>query len=199
MEPILFVFTGPSGAGKGSIMRALLEADSMLHKVVTYTTREPRPGEIQGFDYNFVSATEFQRMIKEGHVFEYEKVYQDHYYGSPRELFVTGSDSIVELDYKGRLKYQERHRGVVSLFVLPPTLEELRRRILRRSEVENLDARLQNAIDQLRHARTYDYIVQNDSLQECVKTVQTIITAERQRRKGLDDLRTMTHALIDTH
>ncbi|AEJ40612.1 guanylate kinase [Sulfobacillus acidophilus TPY] len=188
LEPILFIFSGPSGAGKGSVMRALLERDAQLKKVVTYTTRQPRPGEVDGFDYRFVSVTEFQRLIQTGAVFEYEQVYHDHFYGSPRELFVPDHDGIIELDYKGRLKYESRHRRVVSIFLLPPSLEELRRRILSRSEVSNLDARLANAVEQLRHARSYDYIVKNDDLDTCIERVEYIIRTERIRRLGQHEL-----------
>lgn len=184
LEPILFVFTGPSGAGKGSVMRELLDRDPMLRKVVTYTTREPRQGEVDGFDYRFVSVAAFHELIQQDKIFEYEQVYHDHYYGSPKELFIPEHDGIIELDYKGRLKYTARHRRVVAIFLLPPSLEELKRRILNRSEVDNLEARVDNAIEQVRHAQSYDYIVKNDRLEECVNQVETIIRAERHRRLG---------------
>jgi len=191
LEPILFVFTGPSGAGKGSVMRALLERDKSLHKVVTYTTRQPRDGEVDGFDYRFVSVETFRALIDQGKLFEYEQVYQDHYYGSPNELFIPGHDGIIELDYKGRLKYTARRRRVVGIFLLPPSLEVLRERILSRSRVENLSARLANAVDQIRHAQSYDYIVKNDNLEDCIARVESIIQAERCRRQGQMELKAM--------
>ena len=197
VEPILFVFTGPSGAGKGSVMRALLERDSTLRKVVTYTTRQPREGEVDGFDYRFVTVDAFQELVNQGQMFEYEQVYQDHYYGSPKELFVPDHDGVIELDYKGRLKYTARHRCVVAIFLLPPSLEELKRRILQRSQVDNLSARLRNAIEQVRHAQSYDYIVKNDRLDECVERVETIIRAERHRRLGQTELSAMLKDLRD--
>ena len=199
MQPILFIFTGPSGAGKGSVMRALLERDAQLSKVVTYTTRPPRDGEIDGFDYWFVSTIEFQQMIADGRVFEHERVYQDYYYGSPRDLFVEGRDGLIELDYKGRLKYQQRHDRVVSVFLLPPDLDELKRRIVTRSEVTNLEARLTNAIEQMRHAHTYDYVVKNDDFEQCVERVEAIVKAERIRRQGTMHLEAMEKqvALMD--
>src|SRR5579875_2192766 len=152
LEPILFVITGPSGAGKGSVMRRLLDAVPNLQKVVTYTTRPPRAGEEDGFDYRFIAVDAFLAKVQSGEIFEYEQVYHDHYYGSPRDLFVNDADGLIELDYKGYQKYRARHGRVVSIFLLPPNLDALKERILRRSEVENLSARLQNAVEQLRHA-----------------------------------------------
>ncbi|MBX5467117.1 MAG: guanylate kinase [Firmicutes bacterium] len=183
-EPILFIFTGPSGVGKGSVMRALLARDPHLHKVVTYTTRPPREGEVDGFDYRFVSKAEFEALLAQGALYEHERVYQDYYYGSPRDIFIPDHDGVIELDYKGRLKYQARFPHVVSIFLLPPSLEELKRRILNRSRVTNLEARLKNAVEQLRQAASYDYLVQNDDLERCVEEVHTVIRAERIRRRG---------------
>ena len=117
MEPILFVFSGPSGAGKGSVMRELMARDPQLCKVVTYTTRAPRVGERDGVDYRFVSTEEFQRLIECGDVYEYEQVYRDHFYGSPRTLFQPGRDGLIELDYKGREKYQHRYPRTISIFL----------------------------------------------------------------------------------
>ncbi|MCY0909320.1 MAG: guanylate kinase [Sulfobacillus thermotolerans] len=197
VEPILFIFTGPSGAGKGSVMQALLADDPSLRKVVTYTTRAPREGEVDGFDYRFVTTEQFQDLIAQGKIFEYENVYRDHFYGSPRELFVEGHDGIIELDYKGRLKYQERHRRVVSIFLLPPSLDELKNRIVARSAVSNLGARMDNAVEQLRHAKSYDYIVQNTDLSVCITQVQAIVAVERARRSGQYALDHMMHQLQD--
>jgi guanylate kinase len=182
--PILFILSGPSGAGKGSVMRALLARVPRLTKVVTYTTRPPRAGEIDGVDYHFVSVEQFLQLVQAGQIFEYELVYRDHYYGSPRELFTPGADAMMELDYKGREKYRRRHGPVVSIFVLPPSLAVLRQRILARSPEQNLAARLANAIEQVRHADRYDYIVKNEELGRCVDQVATIIAAERLRRSG---------------
>ncbi len=197
VEPILFIFTGPSGAGKGSVMRALLRDDPTLRKVVTYTTRSPREGEVDGFDYRFVSVQQFLQLVEQGKIFEYENVYRDHYYGSPRELFVPGNDGIIELDYKGRIKYQERWRQVISIFLMPPSLDELKKRILSRSHVANLSARLDNAVEQLRHAKSYDYVVKNDDLDQCVARVADIVRVERLRRDGRYQLDEMIHELQD--
>lgn len=192
MEPILFVLTGPSGAGKGTVMRAMLERVPGLAKVVTYTTRAPRLGEVDGFDYHFLSVEQFLQLARDGSIYEYEQVYHDHYYGSPRDLFQPGHDGLIELDYKGHQKYRTRYSRVVSIFLLPPDMAELERRIVRRSEVSNLAARLQNAVDQLKHAAQYDYVVRNDSIDHCLERVTRIIETERIRRQGQADL----HAIM---
>ncbi len=178
-------------------MRAILNDDPTLKKVVTFTTRSPREGEVDGFDYHFVSVPQFLRLVEQGKIFEYENVYRDHYYGSPRELFVPGYDGIIELDYKGRIKYQERWSQVISIFLMPPSLDELKKRILSRSQVSNLHARLNNAVEQLRHAKSYDYVVKNDNLEQCVVRVKDIIGVERLRRAGRHQLDEMIHELQD--
>jgi len=187
-DPILFVLTGPSGAGKGSVMRALLGRVPGLKKVVTYTTRPPRPGEQDGFDYHFVDPDRFMAMVRAGDIFEYEQVYHDFYYGSPRDVFPGGADALIELDYKGFQKYRARLPHVVSVFLLPPSLDELRQRIVRRSQVNNLDARLANAVEQLKHAVDYDYVITNDDLDQCAEAVATVVQVERWRRQGRVEL-----------
>lgn len=196
MEPILFIVTGPSGVGKGSVMQAVLKRVPGLSKIVTYTTRPPRLGEQDGFDYHFLSPRRFLDLVQEGVIYEYEQVYRDHYYGSPRQLFQPDTDGLIELDYKGRDKYRARHAHVVSIFLLPPSLSELERRILRRSEVANLEARLANAIEQLQHAAEYDYIIKNDELAQCSETVASIVQLERLRLKGRHDLAAMLDEVI---
>ncbi|MDA8199700.1 MAG: guanylate kinase [Thermaerobacter sp.] len=189
MEPILFILTGPSGVGKGSVMRRLLDRVERLSKVVTFTTRPPRDAERDGFDYHFVPVPAFLDMVHQGQLYEYEQVYRDHYYGSPLHLFVPGHDALVELDYKGHRKYRSRHADVVSIFLLPPSLDELERRIVARSQVQNLPNRISNATVQLRHAGEYDYVVVNDDLPACVDRVARIIEVERLRRDGRRRLR----------
>jgi guanylate kinase len=189
VEPILFVITGPSGVGKGTVMRSLLARVERLRKVVTYTTRPPRDGERDGFDYHFVPVADFLELVRQGRLYEYEQVYRDHYYGSPVDLFVAGHDALMELDYKGHRKYRSRHADVVSVFLLPPSLDELERRIVARSKVQNLPNRISNAGVQLRHASEYDYLVVNDDLEACTERVARIIEVERLRREGRERLR----------
>lgn len=188
LEPILFIITGPSGVGKGTVMRSLLNRVERLSKVVTYTTRPPRDAERDGFDYHFVPVPDFLELVRQGRLYEYEQVYRDHYYGSPVDLFVAGHDALMELDYKGHRKYRSRHSDVVSVFLLPPSLDELERRIVARSKVQNLPNRISNAGVQLRHAGEYDYLVVNDDLEACTERVARIIEVERLRREGRERL-----------
>jgi len=123
-------------------------------------------------------------LVHQGRLYEYEQVYRDHYYGSPVDLFVPGHDALMELDYKGHRKYRTRHSDVVSVFLLPPSLAELERRITARSQVQNLPNRISNATVQLRHASEYDYLVVNDDLELCANRVARIVEVERLRREG---------------
>jgi len=183
-ESLLFVLSGPSGVGKATVLKKVLERVPDLRKVVTCTTREPRPGEVAGFDYFFLSREEFFRRVAEGEIFEYEQVYgDDYFYGSPRPDFSSG-DQIVELDHRGFLTYR-RHFGprMVSVFLLPPSLEELRRRLDARGSTPHLGLRFEQALIQLGFADQYDYIVLNDDADRAADTVAGIVRAERCRRE----------------
>ncbi len=189
-DPILFVVSGPSGSGKGTILSYLQDDVPGIGKVVNYTTRRPRPGEKGGVDYNYISEDEFFQLVEAGEIFEYERVYNDYYYGSPSDVLCGDTDRVIELDYKGHRKYRRRYCGdVVSLFLLPPSLKEMRQRILRRAREQNMQSRLNNADEQVRRAEEYDYILLNDDLDRFRRYVRAIITAERTRRRGRKVLR----------
>ncbi len=184
-SPILFIVSGPSGSGKGTILSYLKDDVPGMGKVVNYTTRRPRPGEEDGIDYNYVSEEEFFRLVERGHIFEYERVYNDYYYGSPANALNDEMDRVIELDYKGHRTYREYIDGdVVSIFLLPPSLQEMQRRIQQRAEEKNLQSRLENAHEQVRRASEYDYVLLNDDLHKCRRQVRAIVTAERARRRG---------------
>jgi len=188
-EPILFVVTGPSGSGKGTVMASLLREVSGLKKAVTYTTRPPRPGEKDGLDYHFISEEELWRKIRTGDIFEYERVYGDHYYGSPSHIFTDECDRLIELEYMGHRKYRERFPDLVSMFIVPPSVEVLTERIKGRAEEPNLESRLKNAEAQLVHVHEYDYVLPNDQIERCIVCARSIIEAERCRRSKREALR----------
>ncbi|MFO8059712.1 MAG: guanylate kinase [Bacillota bacterium] len=182
-DPILFVVSGPSGCGKGTMISHIIDT-SDVRKVVNYTTRSPRPGEVDGVHYNFVSEEKFMRLLSDGCIFEYERVYDDYYYGSPSSVLSGGGDCVIELDYKGHRKYRQSHPRVVSIFLLPPSAEEMQKRIRDRAEEDNMPSRLDNAAEQLLHAGEYDYVLLNDDLDRCRRDVEAVVRAEQVRRWG---------------
>lgn len=181
-DAILFVVTGPSGSGKGTIMHAITDAFADIKKIATYTTRSPRPGEQPGYDYNFVSQDEFLSKVDDGKIAEYEKVYNDYYYGSPSFDPGKGPDRLMELDYKGMFKYKKITHNMVSIFIAPPSIDELVSRINRRASESNLANRIKNAIEQLQYAEHYSYIILNENLEQACEDAVAIVRAERCKR-----------------
>lgn len=181
-ESILFVVTGPSGSGKGTIMRAIIEKCRDIKKIATFTTREPRPGEEQGFDYQYVSVEQFHARVACGDIAEHEQVYKDNFYGSPSFDPNSGPDRLMELDYKGMFKYKDRALRLVSIFIAPPSLEEMVSRITRRSTESNLSNRIKNALEQMQYADQYDYVIVNDKMEDACAEAVAIVCAERCKR-----------------
>jgi len=181
-ESILFVVTGPSGSGKGTIMRGIIKRYPDIAKIATYTTRPPRANEEHGFDYNFILQACFLDKVQAGEIMEWEQVYQDHYYGSPSFDPNAGPDRLMELDYKGMFKYKALAKRLVGIFIAPPSLEEMVARIQRRSTEANLSNRVNNAIEQLCYAQHYDYIIINGQMEDACAEAVAIIGAERARR-----------------
>jgi len=146
-----------------------------IKRVVTYTTRKPRPGEIEGIDYHFVSDDEFSRMLKTGELIEAEQVYGDYYYGSPKDIFDGDIDVIMELDTKGTGSYREIYSNIVTIFIIPPSIDELVRRIKARHPEANFKERVMAAKPQLEAASQYDYIVINDEVERVGQEILGII------------------------
>ena len=190
--PILFIVSGPSGSGKGTMMGVVLDNVADIHKVVNYTTRSPRPGEKDGVDYNFIDEDTFLDLVENGGIFEYEQVYNDYYYGSPSGVLSGDSDQIMELDYKGHRRYRQAFSNVCSIFLLPPSFGELQQRIKKRADEDNLNSRLQNADEQVLHADEYDYVLLNDNLERCAEDILSIVRAERARSRGQAFLEKLT-------
>jgi guanylate kinase len=178
----LFIVSGPSGAGKAAIMAELLQRTS-LRKVVTYATRRPRSNEQPGVDYNFVSLNDFNRLVSDGTIIETVQVYADHFYGSPGLTHEpTASDRLVELDPEGHARYQSKYGSkITGIFLLPPSLQELRRRIEARHAETNLDRRLRAAVEQLGRAQEYDYVLVNDDITVASAAATAIVCARQQQ------------------
>jgi guanylate kinase len=185
---LMLVLSSPSGAGKTSISRKLLERDPMLQMSVSATTRPKRPGEVPGVDYHFVDATEFNLMINRQAFLEYAKVF-GNYYGTPRapveSAVSSGRDVLFDIDWQGTQQLAERApEDLVSVFILPPSTRELERRLRQRAQdsAEEVTRRMAEAADELSHWPEYDYVLINESLDETVRKVEAILLAERSRR-----------------
>ena len=182
----LFVISGPSGAGKGTICKKLLESVDMSIST-SMTTRAPRPGEIDGKDYYFVTVDEFEEKIANGGMLEYARVF-DNIYGTPKDMVIKqlerGRDVILEIDVQGGLQIKKKMpEQAVLVFVLPPDLTTLRQRIIDRgTETEEvIDKRFNEAINEIKLIGEYDYYVVNDELDDAVYDLKAIIMAERRR------------------
>ena len=180
---LLVVISGPSGAGKGTICQALLEKTPLAYSV-SATTRKPRAGEVDGESYYFLSVEAFEKMIEKDELLEWAKVY-DNYYGTPlkkvEEKLTAGEDILLEIDTQGAMKVREKFPEGVYIFILPPSLTELERRIRGRdTETEEvLQKRLAAAIDEIEAGKCYKYVVTNDEVDGAVESVCAILAAER--------------------
>lgn len=185
-EGILVVVSGFSGAGKGTIMKRLLEQYRQYALSVSATTRSPRPGEEEGKAYFFKSKEEFEKMIAKEELIEYAK-YVDNYYGTPRtyveEQLKEGKDVILEIELQGALKVKEKFPDVLLLFVTPPSAEELERRLVGRGteSMEVIRERMKRAAEEAEYMDRYDYLIVNDDLETCVKELHEIIQGEHRR------------------
>jgi guanylate kinase len=193
---LMLVISSPSGAGKSTIARTLMDGDQQISLSVSVTTRQRRQSEIEGVHYHFVSQREFERLRDSDSLLEWAEVH-GNYYGTPREAVEKamgeGRDMLFDIDWQGAQQLQEKMSAdVVSIFILPPTMAELQSRLHRRAEdsEEVIQTRLNNSRAEIAHWREYDYVIVNDDLNAAFDAVQSIVKAERlrrDRRHGLFD------------
>jgi len=193
---MMLVLSSPSGAGKSTIARNLLESDSQFELSVSVTTRQRRASEIDGVHYHFVSQRDFDRLRDTDALLEWAEVH-GNFYGTPREPAETamaeGRDMLFDIDWQGAVQLHEKMRAdIVLIFILPPSMKELAARLRRRAEDsdQTIETRLRNARIEIEHWREYDYVVINDDLDRAFSAVRSIVTAERlrrDRRPGLFD------------
>ena len=185
---LMMVLSSPSGAGKTTISRCLLESDKEIELSVSVTTRPPRKGEVDGRDYQFVDAIDFNLMVNRDQLLEYAKVF-GNYYGTPRlpveNTLAAGRDVLFDIDWQGTQQLAEKVRDdLVSVFILPPSWAELERRLTSRAQDDpsEINRRMAKAADEMSHWAEYDYVIVNRDLDESVREVRAILDAERKRR-----------------
>lgn len=185
---VLFVLSSPSGAGKTTISRKLLAADPGIALSVSVTTRPMRPGEVDGRDYHFVDVPTFKEMVANDAFLEWAHVF-DHRYGTPRApveaSLAAGKDVLFDVDWQGAQQlYQEAGADTVRVFILPPSMDELERRLRARATDSDavINSRMARAANEIGHWDGYDYVLVNDNVEGCFGQVQTILAAERLRR-----------------
>ncbi len=193
---VMLVLSSPSGAGKTSLSRSMLEQDRHITLSISVTTRPMRPGEVHGKDYFFVSHAEFERMVEKGELLEYAKVF-DNYYGTPRgfvnETLGGGKDVLFDIDWQGTRQLAASNRpDLVSVFILPPSMAELERRLRIRAQDsdEVVAGRMAKAQAEMSHWPEYDYVIINRNFAATLGQITAILNAERCKRvrqPGLDD------------
>lgn len=199
----MFILSSPSGAGKTTISRFLLERDSNLMMSISVTTRPKRPNEIDGKDYYFVSKKKFDEMVAKNEFLEYAEVFGNHY-GTPRgkvrEALDSGKDVLFDIDWQGTRQLAVKAReDMASVFILPPSLQELEQRLRKRGqdEEEVLQQRMEKASVEISHWDEYDYVLVNNELEESINQVSAILKAERLRRNRQHNLNEFIHKLLD--
>ncbi|WP_386692399.1 Guanylate kinase [Lonepinella sp. MS14434] len=185
----LYILSAPSGAGKSSLIAALLEQDQQKKMMVSvsHTTRQPRPREIDGVHYYFVSVPEFETLIEQGVFLEYANVFGGNYYGTSlpaiEKNLTQGIDVFLDIDWQGARQIRQKVRSVKSIFILPPSLEELEHRLIGRGQdSENVIAqRMSKAMDEIAHYDEYDYVIVNDNFEQALADLKSILRTEKLR------------------
>ena len=181
---LLFVLSSPSGAGKSTIAKMILEADDGIGLSVSATTRPIRPGEVDGEDYHFVSNEAFEQMVRDGHFLEWAHVF-GHRYGTLKSEVIkqieNGRDVLLDIDWQGTQQLKQVDPDIVRVFILPPSMDELERRLrTRKTDSDQVIAgRMARAAAEISHWAEYDYVFINDNAEHCRKLVHTVLKAER--------------------
>jgi len=187
-ETLIIIISAPSGSGKTTVVERLLAELPRVKRSISCTTRPPRQGEQEGRDYFFVSEGDFRRKIENGEFLEWEETF-GNFYGTPLEQFTgameNGQDLILSIDVKGARQVKEKFPGAISVFIMPPSTEELEARLRKRNtdRKDQVDLRLKEARRELEAADEYDYLVVNDDLDGAVTELKSVLEAERQKRQ----------------
>ena len=184
----LLIISGPAGTGKGTVCKEMLEGNEDILYSVSATTRQPREGEVDGVNYLFTDEDKFKDMVEKDEFLEYAHVHTN-YYGTPKEYVVEqvekGEIVLLEIDVQGALQIKQNYDEAVFVFLLPPTMEELRNRIIKRGteSMEDIERRYANAFKEIEFLGKYDYFVINNQVEDAVKDIEAIIRAEKLRVK----------------
>ena len=187
--PRVIVLSAPSGAGKSSLARALVEAESSVRLSVSHTTRMARPGEVDGVDYHFVTEREFEAMVQAGAFLEHARVFDRYYgtsWGAVRSVLSRGRDAVLDIDWQGARQVRDAFTGTVSVFILPPSVDALRSRLVGRGQdsAETVDRRMRDARSELEHCDEFDHIVINDDFDRALDALRRILRGERAMLPG---------------
>ncbi len=192
MKGIPFIVSAPSGAGKTTLCKMAVDFFANLRHSVSYTTRAPRAGEVDGVDYRFVDNAEFDRMVKAGEFFEYAGVHGKRY-GTARQdlegLLSGGYDAMLDIDVQGAEGIRDTASGGVYIFILPPSIEACRQRLNHRGKdsAQEIEKRLTIAVEEIKRASTYEYIIINDDIAAAFEKLKSIIIAEKSRKARVRD------------
>ncbi|HPQ51310.1 MAG: guanylate kinase [Alphaproteobacteria bacterium] len=199
---LLFILSSPSGAGKTTITRSLLERDDQLSISVSATTRAPRVGETDGKDYHFVSKEAFDQMVERHELLEHAKVF-NNYYGTPlvpvEQALANSQDIIFDIDWQGTQQLKQKLvNDLVTIFILPPSKDELERRLRSRQQDDEdvIRERMKKASDEISHYSEYDYIIINHDLEKSILQARAILEAERCKRRRLTELPDFVRTLM---
>jgi len=201
-EGRLFVIAAPSGAGKTSLVKALMEREAQLRFSVSYTTRAPRPNEREGVDYHFVSPADFERMVAAGEFLEHARVF-DNYYGTALATvqgnLATGQQLLLEIDWQGARQVRERLPAATSIFILPPSRPSLELRLRQRSTDSEavIRRRLQDSVRDLSHWAEFDYVVVNDRFEAALADLHAIVSGQGEHlRAGRPEIKELAAELL---
>ena len=200
----LFVVAAPSGAGKSSLVKALMELDQRVSPSVSHTTRAPRGQEVHGREYYFVSQETFDQMVAQDAFLEWANVHGNRYGTSKMAIeqrMAQGSDVVLEIDFQGAIQVKRIFPNAVLIFILPPSWEELRSRLERRNEdsAETIELRLQNAAHEMEHAREFDFVIINELFERALFDLKAIVHAQRLRFAAQRIARADTFGALHIH